>query len=221
MPDRLTRLAPLTGVLFAVLVVAGIVTGGETPNANASPVRVIAYYGSHRSEVQTSAILFALAFLVLVLFGGSLRSYLRRTAAAEGLSALVLAGAVLMAAGAILGSGVEYGLAHNLSRLTPATAQTLNLLSNELFLPLIAGAFVFAISSGLAILSGAKLPRWLGWVAIVLGIVAIIPPISFPALFGFVIWSLIVSILIYRRSGPASPASGPADATSPLGIPTG
>ncbi len=221
MPDRLTRLAPLTGILFAILVVAGIVTGGESPEANASPAKVIAYYAGHRSEVQTSAILFALAFLVLVLFGGSLRSYLRRTAAAEGLSALVLAGAVLMAAGAILGSGVEYGLAHNLSSLTPAGAQTLNLLSNELFLPIIAGAFVFAITSGLAILCGAKLPRWLGWLAIVLGIAAIIPPISFPSLFGFVIWSVIVSILMYRRSGPASPAAGPADATGSLGAAAG
>jgi hypothetical protein len=221
MPDRLTRLAPLTGVLFAALAVAGIISGGETPEASASPVKVIAYYGTHRSEVETSAILFALAFLVLVLFGGALRSYLRRSAAAEGLSALVLAGAVLMAAGAILGSGVEYGLAHNLPTLTPATAQTLNVLSNELFLPILAGAFVFAISSGLAILGGARLPKWLGWVAIVLGIAAIIPPISFPSLFGFLIWSLIVSILMYRRSGAASPAVGPADSTSTLGASAG
>lgn len=219
MSDRLSRLAPLTGVAFVALAVAGIFSGGETPDANASPARVIAYYGSHRSEVETSAILFALAFLFMVLFAGSLRSFLRRTPAAEGLSALVLAGGVLMTAGATLGSGVEYGLAHNLSSLTPATAQTLNLLSNELFLPIIAGAFVFGIASGLAILRGAPLPRWLGWVVVVLGIAAIIPPASFPSLLGFVIWSLIVSILIYRRTGPTTSVGGAADAPSTLGAP--
>jgi hypothetical protein len=99
---------------------------------------------------------------------------------------------------------VEYGLAHKLNGLTPDTAQTLNFLSTELFLPVIGGAFLFATASGLAILRGARLPNWLGWVAIVLGIAALIPPASFPALLGFVIWSVIVSVLIYRRIGPAA-----------------
>lgn len=216
MSDRLSRLAPLTGVLFAVVLVVGVFTSGETPDGNASPAKVIAYYGSHRSDIEASAIVFVFAFLFLVLFAGSLRSYLRRTAAAEGLSALVLAGAVLMAAGAVTGSAVEYGLAHHLSRVGPATAQTMNLLSNELFLPVIVGAFLLAVPSGLAILRGARLPNWLGWVAIVLGIAALIPPASFPSLLGFVIWSVIVSILMYRRTGPATSAL-PTDAPGTLG----
>jgi hypothetical protein len=213
MPDRLSRLAPLTGVIFAALVVVAILTGGETPDANASPARVIAYYGSHRSEVETSGVVFALAFLFVVLFAGTLRSYLRRTPAAEGLAAIVLAGGVLMAVGVFMAVSAEYGLAHNLHDLTPATAQTLSVLSNELFLPVLGGAFLFAIGSGLAILRGARLPRWLGWVAIVLAIAVLIPPASFPALLVFAIWSVIVSVLIYRRTGPD--ASGlPADATT-------
>jgi hypothetical protein len=71
------------------------------------------------------------------------------------------------------------------------------------FLPLIGGAFLFGIGSGLAILRGARLPKWLGWVVIVLGIAALIPPASFPALVGFAIWSVIVSILMYVRIGGA------------------
>jgi len=202
MTDRWSKLAPLTGVLFGVIVVVAIITGGgETPDANARPARVIAYYGTHRSEVETSAILFALAFLVLLLFAGVLRSYLRRTPAAEGLGSLALAGAVLMATGALIGTGVEYGLAHQLHHLGPEVAQTLNFLDNELFLPVLAGAFVFGISSGLAILRGAALPKWLGWVAIVLGVVALIPPTGFFALLGFVIWSIVASILMYLRTG--------------------
>ncbi len=207
MTDRWSKLAPLTGVLFGVIVVVAIITGGgETPDANARPARVIAYYGTHRSEVETSAILFALAFLVLLLFAGALRSYLRRTPAAEGLGSLALAGAVLMAVGALIGTGVEYGLAHQLHHLGPEVAQTLNFLDNELFLPVLAGAFVFGISSGLAILRGAALPKWLGWVAIVLGVVALIPPTGFFALLGFVIWTIVASILMYRRTGAPTDA---------------
>jgi hypothetical protein len=168
---------------------------------------VIAYYGTHRSEVETSSIIFAFAFLFVVLFAGSLRSYLRRTPSAEGLGALVLAGGVLMTAGATIGSGMEYGLAHQLHHLGPETAQTINLLSQEIFLPIVAGAFVFGVSSGLAILHGAQLPKWLGWVAIVMGIAVLIPPASFPALLAFAIWSIIVSILMYVRTGAPADAS--------------
>lgn len=202
MTDRWSRLAPLTGVLFAVLAVGAILTNSaETPKASASALQVVAYYVAHRSAVETSSILFALAFLVVVLFAGALRYYLRRTGGASGLGALVVAGGVLMAAGALAGSGLEYGLAHNIHSLTPQTAQAVNVVSNELFLPLLAGAFVFAICAGIAILRGAALPKWLGWVAIVIGIVTIVPPASILGLIMFLVWSLIVSVLMYVRLG--------------------
>jgi hypothetical protein len=222
MSDRLSRLAPLTGLLFAVLAVIAIVTGGESPGTNEPPAKIVAYYATHRSEVKTSALLFALAFLILVLFAASLRSYLRRTPAAEGLSALVLAGSVLIAAGTFISSGVEFGLANEIHHLGPQAVQTLNFITEEVaFLPVVGGAFLLAIASGLAILRGARLPKWLGWVAIVLGIAALVPPASFPSLLGFAIWSAIVSILIYRRTGPAASPGPVADAPSALGASTG
>jgi hypothetical protein len=211
MTDRWSRLAPLTGIVFAVLAVAAIFSGGETPDANANAVKVIAYFAKHRSEVETSNILFALAFIAVVLFAAALRSYVRP--AAEGLGALILAGAVIMSVGAVTVSGIEYGLAHHLAELSPSTAQTLNVLTNELGLPILAGAFVFAVGSGLAILRGAALPKWLGWVAIVLAIAVLIPPIGFPALLGFVIWSIVVSILMYVRMGES--AETPTVASQP------
>lgn len=210
MTDRWSRLAPLTGALFGVIVIAGVIaSGGETPKAGAAPAKVVAYYTAHRSEIETSAILFALAFLALLLFAGALRAHLRRTPGAEGLGSLVLAGGVLMTTGALIGTGVEYGLAHNLGTLRPQTAQTLNFLSNELFLPVLAGALVFGLCAGLAILRGATLPKWLGWVAIVLGIAAIVPPASFPALIGFVLWSIVTGVLLYVRTGTQADTDAP------------
>jgi hypothetical protein len=210
MTDRWSRLAPLTGIVFAVLTVIAVFAGGETPNTDAGPAKVIAYYTTHASEIETSSILVALGFLALVLFGGALRSYLRRTPAAEGLGSLVLAGAVLMAVGVFSTAGIEYGLAHELRHFGPQVAQTLNVLANELFLPILAGGFLFGVCAGIAILRGAALPKWLGWIAIVLGIVTLIPPIGFFALFGFVIWVVIVSILMYLRLGPPPDAGAEA-----------
>jgi hypothetical protein len=115
----------------------------------------------------------------------------------------VLAGAVLMAAGALGGSG----LAHNLHDLSPETAKTVNFLSRELFLPVLAGGFVFGVCSGLAIMRAAALPRWLGWTAIVIGIAVLIPPAGEVALLAFVVWWVIVASLMYARSGQAAGAS--------------
>ena len=217
MSGRLSRLAPLTGVLFGVLVVVAVVTNNsETPEVSASTAKVVSYYSEHRSEIETSSILFAVAFLVLVLFAGALRSYLRRTAAADGLGTLVLAGAVLMATGTLPGTGLEYAVAHNLHNLSPEAAKTLSFISQELFLPVLAGGFIFGVCSGLAILRGAALPKWLGWVAIVIGIAVLIPPASFPALLAFLIWSIIVSILMYLRTDAVAPAPN-TDAPSMAG----
>lgn len=217
MSDRWSRLAPLTGVLTAVLVVVAVFTSnGEAPKASAGPLKVVLYYSAHRSEIETSGILFALGFLVLVLFAGALRSYLRP--AAEGLATLVLAGAVLMAAGALAAGGIEYGIAHNLHDLTSETVKTLNFISLELFLPTLAGGFIFGVCSGIAILRGAALPNWLGVVAILIGIATLIPPSTFPALLAFLIWMVIVSVLMYMRLGEAPSATGAAG--EPLGAVT-
>lgn len=213
MSDRLGRLAPLTGALFAVVAVVAAFAGEETPDADASAAKVILYYQAHRSKIETSSLLFAIAFLIFVFFAGALRSYLRRTPAAEGAAAVVLVGGTIMTIGAALGGAVEYGLAHNISHLSPAAAQAVNVVSNEIFLPLLVGAFVFSVASGVAILRGAALPRWLGWVAIVMGIAALIPPAFFPMLIVFVIWSVIVSILMYRRGGVATTTPAAAIAT--------
>ena len=62
------------------------------------------------------------------------------------------------------------------------------------------------MSAGLAIIRGALLPVWLGWVALVLGIVALIPPIGFGAFIGFVVWSLVVGIIMFMRFESATPA---------------
>jgi hypothetical protein len=201
MSDRWGRWASLTGALFTVLLIAGIFSGSETPEPNATPLKVVAYYAAHISSVESSAVLLAFAVLVLVLWGAALTSFFRRTPAARGPELLILPGAVLLAAGGLTVAGLEFGTAHYLHDLSAETVRTLNVLSDIIFLPLIAGGFLFAFGSGLAILRGAALPKWLGWVAVVIGIAALVPPASFPALLAFAIWSLVASVLVFVRLG--------------------
>jgi hypothetical protein len=210
--NRLSRLAPLTGVVFAVLAAAAFVSASGAPSTSASGPRVIAFYEAHGSSAQASDYLWMLAFAFLVLFAGSLRTFLRRTPAAAGLSSVVLAGAAVLAAGAGVYFGFDYTLATTSSHLAPAAAQALNVLALKLFLPVSAGGFVFGIASGLAILRGAPLPNWLGWAAIAIG-VATVTPAGLVGIVAFIFWTATVSVLVWRRD-ERSPQAALADASA-------
>jgi vacuolar-type H+-ATPase subunit I/STV1 len=197
----------LTGVLFAALVAAALFANSSyTPKPSASAAKVVSFYAQHQSAIETSAILFALAYAVLVLFTGVSSTYLRRTDKTMG--ALVLAGGILIAIGGLGCVAIEYSLAHNLRNLSPEAAKTLNLISAELFLPARAGVFVFGLGAGIAILRGVGLPKILGWAGIALAIVMLIHigwvamPIAhlgFYAVFAFVGWCAVAGIVMYRR----------------------
>ena len=199
MLDRWSRLAPLTGVAFAVLAAAAFASASGAPSATASGTRVIAFYEAHGSSAQTSDYLWMLAFAFFLLFAGSLRSYLRRTPSAKALSSVVLAGAAALTVGGTVYFGFDYALATVPGHLDPAAAQALNVLALKLFLPVSAAVLVFGIASGLAILRGAELPAWLGWAAIAIGIVTATPA-GLLGLVALIPWTAVVSILVWKRS---------------------
>ena len=60
--------------------------------------------------------------------------------------------------------GFDLVLALDTKDLTPASAQTLNLLQNDFFLPVVLGFALFGILGGLAVVAGRILPVWMGWV---------------------------------------------------------
>jgi hypothetical protein len=199
LPNHLSRLTPLTGVVFAVLAAAAFLTAQGAPKDTASGAQVIAFYEAHSTSAQASDTLWMFAFAFLLFFAGSLRAYLRPMPGVEALSSLVLAGAAVLTAGATAYFGFDYALASVPSHVAPAAAQALNVLALKLFLPVSAGGLVFGVASGLAILRGAQLPKWLGWVAILIGIVTA-SPAGLLGILLFIFWTATVSVLIWRRS---------------------
>ena len=211
---RWSRWTPLTGVVFVVLVVlGGPILAGNTPGSKATGAQVSSYFEAHRSRERAAAILLTLAFIVFLFFAGLLRTFLRRTAAAEGLAAAVLAGAAVLVAGQTVGSGLLFALSDAPGRLSPGAAQALNLLSNDLVLTSSAGFCVFGLASGLAILRGAPLPRWLGWVAILIGVV-VVTPAEFVAVILLAVWIVIVSVLIVRAQAAGHASARPDRASA-------
>lgn len=76
----------------------------------------------------------------------------------------------------------------------------------------LAGIAILLLCFGLAIVKSELLPKWLGWVDFPLALIALIPPIGLIAWVGTGIWTLVVSIAIWRRlaSGTAAALAVPA-----------
>jgi len=202
-PQRWRRLASLVGILSAGLGVAGSLVSSSGPDPSSSGSHVITFYSTHVASQSAGALLQALAFILLVFFAGVLRAQLRSTPASENLSTIALVGAGVMLVGEAVSTGISYTLAN--STLTPDAAQALNVLSSGTLIST-AGFFVFALGAGLAILVDGALPKWLGIMALLMALI-VLTPAEFLSLLALVVWMVIVSFLIYRRSGSPSPAS--------------
>jgi hypothetical protein len=131
------------------------------------------------------------------------------------LAATAFGGAVLFAVGGGLAAGLQFALVDVPSKLSPAAAQALNLLENDMSVfALTAGVAVLLMAPGIAIVRTRLLPVWLGWIAIVIAVVGL-TPVGFFAFLAAGLWTLVASILIYTRHD--SPTVAPrGDTESPV-----
>jgi hypothetical protein len=199
--QRSSRWMPLTGVLFvALVIVGGPVLVGSTPGARASGSRVIAFYAAHRGRERVGVFVLAFAFLAFLAFAGTIRGRLRAADRPDALTELLLPAAILLVAGQTVNEGVGFALSDAPAQLSPGAAQALNVLSNDLVVTSAVGFLSFGVVAGIAILRGASLPRWLGWISIAIGILFVIPPIEFAGFLLFLIWVAVVSVVVARRT---------------------
>jgi hypothetical protein len=190
---------------FIVIVVA---LEPNTPGEKASAQKVMDYYNSHQGRTLTSVFLAPLGALLLVLFASYLRSLARERNSAVGPTVLV-SGAILWASGLLLGSvfdlTVESASHHGQAQI----AQTANVLNNDAWIPFVAGIAITLVGAGMTVLSSRILPTWLGWIAIVGGIVSLVGPGGFIGFIVAPLWLLVSGVLLGLRSPAAAPAAAP------------
>ena len=215
MQAKWSRLAPLTGLVFAGLLVATILASGNTPDSDWSAQRVVSFYTTHHRSQNAIVYLLGYGALFALFFAAALRSHLRSRSASDGLVALGFGGGIVFALALALGAGLTSSAIDAPRKIDPAAEQALSVLSNDVFfIALLVGLVGFAVGNGIAIAHSDVLPKWLGWVAIVIGIAAVIPVVGWFAFLAVMIWVAIVSVVMFLRTGqpPAPPAATGAKA---------
>jgi hypothetical protein len=196
----LRRWLAVCGVAAPILIVATFVVGGNTPDDKANAARVVSYYRDHKTSNIIAALLITIAAVLLVLFAARLREVLRGDGLhGDAMPIAAFGGAVIVAAGLLLMAAVHFALIQAADHRFAAPAQTLNVFDSNDFFLLIGGISVLMLAAGISTVRNPVLPRWLGWVAIVLGILALAGPVGFFAMMASLLWILVVAILLFVR----------------------
>lgn len=211
----LERLAPLTGVVFVVLLVASLILIGEGVDPEDGIEEVLEYYDDNEGAIFGGALLGGLASVFLIFFGGVMRKVLRD---AEGpghtLSAVAFGGAVALAVAMGIAASLSIALAESFDDIDPVAVEALNALGWNYFVPFAVGMATFMLASGISIVRHGALPAWFGWVAVVIGVVDL-TPVGFFAFLAAVLWILIASVLLYRQVASKTTTPPPPQPTVP------
>ena len=100
----------------------------------------------------------------------------------------------------------SFAAATTSDNLTAPAAKALILMDDVFFYGAEFASAVFFFAAALSILRFRALPAWLGWMALVFAVLAVIPPVGWAVLaVGLPIWTLIVSWLVFakQRGAPA------------------
>jgi hypothetical protein len=206
--QRWPAFAPLAGIVFVALAVLAFAVGGDSPDIKDSPQKILNYYNDHDTKNIWASVFLAWGTVFFFFFLGVLRSALQ---AAEGgasrLSSVAFGGGLILGVGMLSFAGFTFTLADGADHLTPDAAQALNALNSDFFFPVAVGLGTLLLATALCSIRSKLFPAWLSWITLIIGIAAL-TPVGFFAFLLFGLWTLLVSVLLWR-GGAARPAAAP------------
>lgn len=204
MNTRMQRMLAVSGLIFIALIAASIFILPNAPDSHASASKAVAYFHAHKTATGVAAHLILLAIFVGLFFFWYFRNLLVATPATKHLATVGFAGALLFAVSGAVAAASYYTLGDSIGHAGPSTIQTLNLFQAD-FADGIgeAGVAVFLVASSIAIIRGSgRLPSWVGWLGIVLGIASLLViGLGIPALG---LWLLVTCIVMLVRTSSRS-----------------
>jgi hypothetical protein len=202
------RLVPLSGIVFVVLAVVAVIgLSGSTPGTDDSAAKVASFYDGHSTRQAIAAIVLAASVPFLALFGvylaSSFRSVAGREVSAQGTvwDRLLVVGTALASAMILVTALVHFALADAANEGVAGDGiRALNTLDNDFWVAWNSGLGVMMLGAGATALTRVLVPRWLGWLAVLLGVLLFIPFADFFALLATLLWMIVVSILLSRTA---------------------
>ena len=205
---RWERFAPLTGIAAVALWIVGVIVQENSELADKdTPQEILAAFQDDPNSLIAGGVIFAFGVVFFIWFLGSLRATLF---AAEGgigrLTSIAYGSGMLAALSLILQVAPSVQGAFDEDELSPEAAQALRSVGDAAFggTEFTLLAMFFAV--GLLIMRTRVFGAWLGWVSFAIALLLAIVPIGWAGVvFAFPLWTLVVSVLLFRRGSP-SPA---------------
>jgi len=199
-------LAPLTGIVFAVLAVIALFISGDRPDADASATEAVEFWTDKEAANNIGSLLEALAAVALLFFAASLWRGLGRGESGGVLPVAALGGGVVAAAGFGVDAAIRVAATGDAGDVDPVVTQTISAIWVSYGTPIVIGLATLIFAAGLSALRTRVLPLWLASVGILIS-VALFTPIGFFASLAAFLWIVVVSAVLWRHeaAGAAAP----------------
>lgn len=202
---------PFTGIVFVgIAIVVTILIGQGQDATDKTALQIAQHYQDHETKESIAGILIGFAAIFILYFGGWIRRVLKDAEGPDGiLSAVAFGGAVVFSAGAAVAASIHLALPDLADDINPIALQAINGIDFDMFVFFPVGLGTLVLATGISVLRHGAMPRWLGWVSVVLGVL-FVSPVFWIVFFIGPVWFLIVSIWGIRREL----ADGTAPATA-------
>lgn len=199
MPARqLLTLSGLGSVILLVIAFAGF--SQSTPDTSDSGATIKEFYVDHGSRQQIAAYLVALAVPLLVIFASTVRATLAESTGGKSTvwHNIFLGGALIAAAGFFVSVCLTFALTSTPEDFSATTMQALNAIDSESWVGFTGGIGIMLLGAAGAMLPVQSGVSWLGWIALVLGIL-MFTPVGFFAFLGAGLWIALASVALTMR----------------------
>jgi hypothetical protein len=212
MEQRMSRFGPLSGVVFVVLMVAGFVIAGSSPDPDAGSAKIARYLHDSSNYDKNVAAFFVLlaAMLFLLGFFAALRSRLGQAGRSSGAGDLAFGAGVACTVFLVLAIALFVApliAAHDAPRhvLEPGIYRLTQDLGYMIWVASVVVASLAVWATAAVTLQTRALPRWFGWFSVVIGVICLFAIFFFPILI-FWLWVLVASIVMFLRPPPVAVA---------------
>ena len=190
-------LAPLTGVLFVVLLLTFFAIAPFPPvSTEVSVDEVVNFYVENGDRVFIGVLFQSLSAATFLFFAAVLHKEMRARGAAASAVGL-MAGAAVFTVGATLDSTINAAAANSAGMVDAVAVQALTALYEFAYMPAATGMFVFLVGWGAAIVRHGLFPAWTGWVLVAAALLAISTPFF---VLGFYVALIVVGLAVLVAS---------------------